>query len=278
MTYIRIYNGKLAEGDPIYNVNKKCVEKITRIAIAYSNDYEQVKEISAGNIVVVNGLKDTITGDTLVSHKNTKLKSLPGVEVPDPVFFCSIEPPSMSFQRALDRALANLAREDPSFRVEINEETNDQTILSGMGELHLEVILKRIRQEYKIDADLGPLVVAYKETPQNEAIEEIDFERKIGTQKHHVELTLAVYPMITSQQNSKPTLKFKLANNDLKPFEIKALQNGFSNGLYSGPLLGFPILGAAFEVVMKSGSKIRVRVPLFGFGSSSGCNLRVFIG
>ena len=157
MTYIRIYNGKLAEGDQIYNVNKKCVEKISRIAIAYSNDYEQVKEIFAGNIVVVNGLKDTITGDTLVSHKNTKLKSLPGVEVPDPVFFCSIEPPSMSYQRALDRALANLAREDPSFRVENNEETNDQTILSGMGELHLEVILKRIRQEYKIDADLGPL-------------------------------------------------------------------------------------------------------------------------
>ena len=90
--------------------------------------------------------------------------------------------------------------------------------------------------------------VAYKETPQSEAIEEIDFERKIGTQKHHVELTLAVYPMSQDQQNSKPTLKFKLANNDLKPFEIKALENGFSNGLYSGPLLGFPILGADFEI------------------------------
>ena len=91
-------------------------------------------------------------------------------------------------------------------------------------------------------------VVAYKETPQSEAIEEIDFERKIGAQKHHVELTLAVYPMSQDQQNSKPTLKFKLANNDLKPFEIKALENGFSNGLYSGPLLGFPILGADFEI------------------------------
>ena len=92
------------------------------------------------------------------------------------------------------------------------------------------------------------IVVAYKETPQSEAIEEIDFERKIGAQKHHVELTLAVYPMSQDQQNSKPTLKFKLANNDLKPFEIKALENGFSNGLYSGPLLGFPILGADFEI------------------------------
>ena len=91
-------------------------------------------------------------------------------------------------------------------------------------------------------------VVAYKETPQSEAIEEIDFERKIGAQKHHVELTLAVYPMSQDQQNSKPTLKFKLANNDLKPFEIKALENGFSNGLYSGPLVGFPILGADFEI------------------------------
>ena len=90
--------------------------------------------------------------------------------------------------------------------------------------------------------------MAYKETPQSEAIEEIDFERKIGAQKHHVELTLAVYPMSQDQQNSKPTLKFKLANNDLKPFEIKALENGFSNGLYSGPLLGFPILGADFEI------------------------------
>merc|ERR1711976_280980 len=186
LTYLRLYNGNLKEGDIIYNITRGNAEKVSRIAIAYANDYKQVKEATAGDIIVVNGLKETITGDTLVSKagfaKTHPELRLAGVQIPDPVFFCSIEPPSMSAQKSLDLALANLAREDPSLRIEVNEDANDQTILSGMGELHLEVLLKRIKREYKIDAELGPLMVAYKETPHVEAFDEFDFERKIANQ------------------------------------------------------------------------------------------------
>ena len=249
LTYIRIYSGKIREGDTLYNLTRDCSEKISRIAIAYANDYQQVKEAVAGNIVVINGLKETITGDTLVSKASfAKLHpelKLAGVHIPDPVFFCSIEAPSMSTQKALDIALSKLAREDPSLGIEINEDVNDQTILSGMGELHLEVILKRIRQEYKIDADLGPLMVAYKETPHDEAFEEIHFERKLGDRKHEVSIGIEVKPLKDFNQKSKLNI---IRNELLKPGHEKALEKGFFNGMFCGPLLNFPVLGAMFII------------------------------
>ena len=133
LTYVRVFSGSLKEGDTVFNISRNIGEKITRISIAYSNNFQQVKEAGSGSIVVISGLKETYTGDTLVTgvtfaKKHPELE-LAGVLVPDPVFFCSIEPPSMSKQKQLDKALASLAREDPSLRVQTNE--NDQTILSG---------------------------------------------------------------------------------------------------------------------------------------------------
>ena len=130
------------------------------------------------------------------SKKHPEIK-LAGVQVPDPVFFCSIEPPSMSKQKALEQALANLAREDPSLRVAYNDE---QTVLSGMGELHLGVLLQRIRREYKIEAELGPLMVAFKETPTTFARCQVDFERKMGNEMHSVSLDLSVKPLEKGQK------------------------------------------------------------------------------
>ena len=138
---------------------------MSRLSLAYANDYVQVKEVHHGNIAVVSGLKATMSGDTVVTNPSFAKKhpelNLAGIQVPDPVYFCSIEPPSMSKQKALEMALAKLAREDPSLRVDIDNESG-QTLLSGMGELHLEILLQRIRKEFKIDADLGPLMVAYR--------------------------------------------------------------------------------------------------------------------
>ena len=149
LTYVRVYSGRLKEGDNVYNVTRKCTEKASRLSTVYSDDFKQIKEIGHGDIAVLGGLKETITGDTLVSSmkfaQNTKLR-LPGIEVPDPVFFCSIEPPSLSKQKPLELALKNLVREDPSLRLHVGDENNGQTILSGMGELHLEIILKRIHR------------------------------------------------------------------------------------------------------------------------------------
>ena len=251
LTYVRIFSGSLKEGDSVFNVNRDLSEKISRISIAYSNDFKPIKEVGYGNIVVVSGLKETITGDTLVSGMNFAKKhpdlKLAGVKVADPVFFCSIEPPSISKQKQLDKALINLSREDPSLRVQTNE--NDQTILSGMGELHMEVVLERIRKEYKIDADLGPLMVAYKEAPVSNARCQVEFERTIGSDLHRVELDLSVSPLDVGQE---PTLTFSKNKadklNSLRPWQAKALERGFSNAIVNGPLLGYPVLGASFEL------------------------------
>ena len=144
LTYVRLYSGRIKEGDHVFNKRRKCTEKVSRVSNVYADEFKQVKEVGVGDIAVLGGLKETITGDTLVSSMKSEL-TLPGIEVPDPVFFCSIEPPSMSKQKSLELALKNLVREDPSLRLHADENT-DQTILSGMGELHLEIILKRIHQ------------------------------------------------------------------------------------------------------------------------------------
>ena len=152
LTYVRVYSGRIKEGDNVFNLTRKCTEKASRVSTVYSDDFKQVKEVGFGDIAVLGGLKETITGDTLVPSmkfaQNSKLR-LPGIDIPDPVFFCSIEPPSMSKQKPLELALKNLVREDPSLRLNVGDENTDQTILSGMGELHLEIILKRIHRVRK---------------------------------------------------------------------------------------------------------------------------------
>jgi elongation factor G len=238
-------------------MNRNCGEKANRLAFAYANTYVNVNVASLGSIVVVSGLRETITGDTLVSS-SSYAKAHPelqqaGVEVPDPVFFCTIEPPSMSKQKQLELALNNLAREDPSLRVIISDEAaNDQTVLSGMGELHLEIILQRIRKEYKVDADLGQLMVTYKEAPKSPVQGfEMEFERTIAGSNHKVSLELSLRPL---EEKTPSLLKLSHRREDseslenLRPWQLKALTKGFKNAVSNGPLLGYPVLGAAFEL------------------------------
>ena len=216
--------------------------------MAYSNDYVQVKEVLRGNIAVVSGLKETMSGDTLVTNTTFAKKhpelNLAGIQVPDPVYFCSIEPPSMSKQKALELALAKLAREDPSLRVDVDNVDSGQTLLSGMGELHLEIILQRIRKEFNIDADLGPLMVAYKETTTREAFIDFDFERKIGSSVQSVQLNVRVQPSSDKIKNA-----FKIENHDqFKPWQVKALEKGFYSGMHNGPILGYPVVGTSIDI------------------------------
>lgn len=194
LSFLRVYRGSVKEGDSLYNLSKGTSEKVTSLMVAFADDFKPVKEVTSGNIAIVAGMRETGTGDTLLSGlsvaksalamykaENTSSKSddqdvipadperqdlvvspyLSGVSVPDPVFYASIEPPSMAYAKKLDLALSNLAREDPSLGVSVNEDTG-QTVLSGMGELHLEIVLDRIRKEYKVDADLGDLMIAYR--------------------------------------------------------------------------------------------------------------------
>jgi elongation factor G len=210
LTFIRVYSGKLTEGDNLFNMNRNAAEKTVRLMIAFADDFKVVKEVAAGNIAVVSGLKETITGDTLV-HKASVAREaakkwseqsdgsgdeghLPGVPVPDPVFYCSVEPPSAMYQKQLDLALANLVREDPSLGVRTDLETG-QTVLSGMGELHLEIIKDRILKEYKIEADLGPLSIAYREAPTKTAIATTVFNRRILDKSYELSVEMSVEPI-----------------------------------------------------------------------------------
>ena len=148
LTFVRIYSGDLSQGDSVYNATNKCTEKIGKLSVATADDLKPVNRVECGNIAVLSGLKNTITGDTLFKSKSSAENSqlLSGICIPDPVVYASIEPASLRFQKPLERALGNLAKEDPSFRVSVDPDT-DQTVLSGMGELHLEIILDRILKE-----------------------------------------------------------------------------------------------------------------------------------
>lgn len=175
-----------------------------------------------------------------------KLKSSESVDtlfgvsarVPEPVFFCSIEPPSMATQTVLDQALAELQREDPSLRVSYNSETG-QTVLAGMGELHLEIIRDRILKEYKLEADLGPLQIAYRESPIQEATDTLSVETKIGTIKNSVVVKLSVIPVDSC--SSENVLKFdrsaESASNiaAIFPKHMVAIRQGIEVGLAHGP-------------------------------------------
>ena len=223
----------------------------------YSDDFKQVKEVCYGDIAVLSGLKETITGDTLVSsikfaNSHPEL-TLSGIKIPDPVFFCCIEPPSMSKQKALELALKNLAREDPSLRLHMGDENSEgQTILSGMGELHLEVILRRIQNEYRIEAELGPLMVAFKEAPSKDVRRtQISFEREIAGSTYSIliELSLVVLKSGSVCSLSLSNHKEDLDNiQSLKPWQIKALRKGFENSLLNGPVLKYPVLQGCLKL------------------------------
>lgn len=258
LTFIRIYSGHMEQGQRIFNVNNNQTEKIGRVMIAYADEFKEVATIKAGNIVVVTGLKMTRTGDTLVASQSlannvqkkladeneTKAPMLMGLEVPDPVFFCSVEAPSLSQSKMLEEALEQLQKEDPSLRVTIDQDTG-QTVLSGMGELHLDIIRDRIHKEYKVDAELGPLQVAYKETSRNPCTHTLDVNKKIGEASQQVKITLSIEPesnykfKVVELARSKDNLENL---NAIRRYHMAAVNRGVHSALSSGPVLGFPVM------------------------------------
>ena len=177
LTFIRVYSGVLGAGSYVYNSTKDIKERVGRLLKMHANKREEMKEVSAGDIAAVVGLKSTLTGDTLCDEKNPII--LEAMEFPEPVMSVAIEPKTKADQEKLSQSLSKLAQEDPSFKVSFNEETN-QTIISGMGELHLEIIVDRLLREFKVGANVGKPQVAYKETIRAGAKAEGKFVRQTG--------------------------------------------------------------------------------------------------
>ncbi|KAK5901209.1 hypothetical protein CgunFtcFv8_026104 [Champsocephalus gunnari] len=263
LVFLRIYSGTLKPQSAVHNINRNSVERISRLMVPFADQNVEIPSMTAGNIALTVGLKQTVTGDTIVSSKSSAAAAaarrahndsgtgakhgehasvvLSGVEVPEPVFFCTIEPPTMAKQADLENALNNLQREDPSLKVRVDPDSG-QTILCGMGELHIEIIHDRIRREYGIETHLGPLQVAYRESILHEVSATETLDRTIGERRHVVAVELAVTPLDSSSCEFAFTeeLGAKLSA------EIKeAVENGVQSAYLQGPLLGYPLQGVS---------------------------------
>ncbi|XP_025159248.1 ribosome-releasing factor 2, mitochondrial isoform X1 [Harpegnathos saltator] len=269
VTFFRIYSGSMKKGQKLYNVTRQQSEQCTYLYIACANDYEEVTEVSYGNIAAVAGLKNTVTGDLVTISANIANRAkqamlkensdhtedvnnffASGMKLLDPVFFCSIEPPSLSAQTPLEIALQELQREDPSLRVNNDPET-EQIVLAGMGELHIEIIKERIKREYKIDADLGPLQIAYKETIQDAVKDTLITEHKVGNTNHQVTITMSLIP--NYQGMGKLLLDRSCPDNssnidNIHPRMMNAVKNGVNAALLRGTKLSCPVINVGVKL------------------------------
>jgi elongation factor G len=198
LTYVRVYSGKLKNGTSVYNANIKKRERVNRLIRMYSNRRENIDELTAGDIGVAVGFRQTRTGDTLCSEGKQILLEQP--VFPDPVISIAIEPKRAGGQNKLETALQRLSREDPTFRVKTDEETG-QIIISGMGELHLEVLTGRLLKEYRVDANVGKPQVAYRETILKEARADASFHRQIANKDRTGHVILSVHPLARGEGN-----------------------------------------------------------------------------
>jgi len=196
LTYIRVYSGTLKSGSYVYNSTKRIKERVGRILLMHANDREEIEEAYAGEIVAAVGLKDTVTGNTLCDETSPII--LESITFPDPVISLAIEPKTKSDQEKLGFALQRLAEEDPTFRVKSDQETG-QTIIAGMGELQLDVLVDRMKREFKVEANVGQPQVAYKETITKEALGEGKYIRQTGGRGQYGHCLLKIEPLPRGQ-------------------------------------------------------------------------------
>ncbi|XP_027491123.1 ribosome-releasing factor 2, mitochondrial isoform X1 [Corapipo altera] len=262
LVFVRVYSGSLKPQSAVYNINKSCTERMSRLLLPFADQHIEIPSLMPGNIALTVGLKQSATGDTIVSSKASAVAAarragrdarekrsvsdvdsllLAGVEIPDPVFFCTIEPPSMAKQQDLDNALSCLQREDPSLKVKTDPDTG-QTILCGMGELHIEIIHDRIKREYGIETYLGPLQIAYRETILSAAQVTDILDKTVGDKRHFVTAELEVRPRSGDRAMTKPIIDYAESVIGELPKELQgAIENGIMNSCIQGPLLGFPV-------------------------------------
>jgi len=236
LTFFRVYSGVLASGDTIYNAVKGRKERIGRILQMHANERKEIKTVCAGDIAAAVGLKDVTTGDTLCDLK--KPITLERMEFPEPVISVAVEPKTKADQEKMGMALSKLAQEDPSFRVHTDEESG-QTIISGMGELHLEIIVDRMKREFKVEANVGKPQVAYRETIRQKVEQEGRFVRQSGGRGQFGHVWITVEPQ-------EPGAGYEFENaivGGVIPREyIPAVDKGIQEQLGSGVLAGYPVV------------------------------------
>lgn len=236
LTFFRVYSGQLRSGDEIYNPVRQRKERIGRILQMHANSREELKEVHAGDIAAAVGLKDITTGDTLSDPRHIIL--LERMEFPEPVIAVAVEPQTKSDQERLGVALRKLAHEDPSFRVSTDEDSG-QTIIKGMGELHLEIIVDRLRREFNVQANVGKPQVAYRETIRKAVEQEGRFVRQTGGRGQYGHVWLRIEP---GESASGYEFKDAIVGGVIPKEYIPAVNHGVREQMENGVLAGYPVV------------------------------------
>ena len=246
LTFTRIYSGKMSKGTQILNSTKGKRERVGRMMMMHSNDREEIDEAFAGDIIALAGLKDTTTGDTLCDQSQPVV--LETMTFPDPVIEIAVEPKTKADQEKMSAGLQRLAAEDPSFRVESDIESG-QTIMKGMGELHLDILVDRLKREFKVEANIGAPQVAYRETVSREA--EIDYTHKkqSGGSGQFARVKMIIMP---TEPGEGYSFESRIVGGAIPKEYIPGVEKGINSVMDSGPLAGFPVID--FKVALIDGA------------------------
>ena len=236
LSFIRVYSGRLESGSYVYNSTKDKKERISRIFLMHANKREEIKECEAGDIVALVGLKNSLTGDTLCDENNPIV--LESIEFPEPVISIAVEPKTKNDQEKLSLSLQKLAEEDPSFRVRTDEETG-QTIISGMGELHLEIIVDRLKREFKVEVNVGKPQVAYRETIKGKAQAEGKYIKQTGGRGQYGHVLIEIEPL---GRGKGFEFVDKIVGGKIPKEYIPAVQKGIEEALLKGVSFGYPMV------------------------------------
>ncbi|UJR14677.1 hypothetical protein I4U23_001670 [Adineta vaga] len=260
LSFARIYSGSVKRRMTLTNARNNEKEQINKVFLPFADNMEDVDEIRAGSIAVLSGFKEASSGDILVSNRKSNLDNHlhelkeqysflpdPGLEAPTPVFFCTIETHSESAQKHLDVALKNIKREDPSLRVRIDEQTG-QTILLGMGELHIDIIRDRLKREYGLETYLGPLNVNYRETPRKSNQQTIVWNSTINEKHATISITISIEPIVLQEKTIVPFSQVQLVRTEEQTFEhlrkdhLDAINHGVRLALSTGCIKGAEVI------------------------------------
>jgi elongation factor G len=247
LTFVRVYSGTLTSGSYVYNTTKGKKERVGRVLKMKANSREEISELRAGDIGAVVGVRDAGTGDTLIGDDDP-IVILESIEIPDPVISLSVEPKTKADQDRMGIGLSKLAEEDPTFRVQTDQESG-QTIISGMGELHLEILVDRLRREFKVESNVGAPQVAYRETITRKVDVEGKFVRQSGGRGQFGHVKITAEPL---ERGGGFVFENGVVGGEVPKEFVGPAQKGMEESLSSGPLIGFPVVD--LKVRMTGGS------------------------
>ncbi len=242
LTFIRVYSGVMTSGSSVYNATKQKTERLGRLLKMHANKREEIKEVYAGDIAAAVGLKTVTTGDTICDEKHPVV--LESMDFPEPVISLAIEPKTKADQEKLGQGLGKLMAEDPTFRVKTDQATGE-VVIAGMGELHLEIIVDRLKREFNVEASVGRPQVAYKETLTRPADGEMKYAKQTGGRGQYGHVKIHLYP---AEPGTGYTFENKITGGSIPKEFIKPVDEGIKEALTRGVLAGYPIDDVRIEL------------------------------